>query len=760
MSCENHSIKIFILKYLDKSWLFLLICLILGFSLFSTAFAAKQGQSISLIYCKPNEFRLTSGDYVIEYGEQTDKKILIYKPSTKGALSLRFLGGGSELNLLNSIKNISCFTDSDTIVVTMKGSKTWANYEIKLYQYRKYPGLLRWTLQLTPLQCPPAITTSPELRLFQRKDNELIPVKAGNFIIGIGPRHPTYLYAKQAPFAAPLIYLCSPGWIGGTLFYFEDLTSLNNFFKLTRSGPERIMVDIYDSESSFGYIVPNNIKSLPIGKKVTLTDSYLYLSSHYPSDEADVALNFFSFLSTIYDFINKPFTELTDWRSLAHQVIKDLNNSELWVNINDRPYLRAYVNDKRKSAELITQLDLLLALTKYEMHYDGVTSIVKKLTRTLPSFYAEQYNALNNNFPNSEKGDSWYLIEEMTQLAKLAKLGNKVAKEVLLKSIKSTITLAHNVGYEFPNHFSYINLEPTFGIEQDVAGGYAYLMLELYDLMGDKKFLDEAKEAIKHIRGKYFGLNYEMQITAMGATAAARLYKLTGEKKYLRMSYMPLANIMFVSWLWESNYGYAKSYSTFFGLSPMLHSGVITMKEQYEVWSYLTEYLCLVQGELPDYVEKLLCEFYRYTLYILKYTLPALLPPEAVALYPTSYSDVKLNDPSIYIPLEDLRHGLSKSGLIGQQIYGAGGPITFAIEAYKEIRPGLTIYSEYAVVQHSDSTFTLGGTPNCTVWVEMFGDNLPSIYDGQMQEVKEVTVDKNRIKFKARGGQTYYLGRH
>ena len=733
------------------------VFLILGFCGDHSVSATNQKSSVGLSVLKPDEFRLTTGDFVVEFGKQIHQKILIFKPSTKGVLDLRFLGDRSDTDLLTSVTDISSFEDDTTITVTMTGKKPWAQYLINLRAYKKYPGLLNWKLQFTALKNLPEINPLRELRLFKHKKGKLIPVENGNFIVGLEPRHPTYFYAKQAPFVSPLIYLCSPGWLGGTLLYFEDLTSLNRYFQLTHSGAEKVMVDRCDAKSSFGYKIPDTIQSLPIGKKAVIADSYLYLSDYYPRDEADVAVTFFNLLSPIYDRIKKPATGLTDWKGIAQREIADLTSPELWVTVNNRPYLRSYVSDQRKSAELISQLDVLLPLTKYEKKYGGVLPLVEKLTATFPAFYSNNYRALNNNLPNGETGDSWYMIEEMAQLAKLSRLGNTAARNILLKSISGVITLAHNVNYEFPNHFSYANLKATFGKEPDVAGGYAYLMLELYDLTGKNRFLDEAKASIQHIYGRYFGLNYELQMTAMSATAAARLYKLTGRKKYLEMSYMPLANIMLISWLWECDYGYAGAYSTFFGLSPMMHSGVITMKEQYEVWGYLREYLKLVHDEIPESVTKLSAEFYRYTLHTLKYTLPPFLPKDAMTSHPTAYQSVTRNDLQLFIPLEDLREGRSKSGRIGQQIYGAGGPLTFAVDAYETIRPGLVLYSEYPVVRCSNSAFSLGGTTSNSVWVELSGTDLPTIYNDQHKKIGKVRVDKNKEKFELPGGHTYFL---
>ena len=722
------------------------------------AVMAGRKNTVRIDRFERGSFRLTTGSYIVEFGKQTGNRVLIHKSGAKGVLYLRFWGGGGRSSLFDSAPDITRLAKKDTLAVRLAGKNAWSEYWVTLYAYKNRPGLLHWTADLRLKDSPPVLQEGPDLQMLQRKNGVYVPVDPGDFIIGLGPRHPTYLYAKQAPFTTPVIYFCSPPWIRGTLFYVADLTALNAFFEKTNSGASKIMVELRNFDATFGFVPPlKKLRDLPPGEKVTVLDSYLYLTDEYPRDEADVALRFLDFLAAVYDYLQKPASSPVDWRALAQKEIQDLSNPELWVTIDGRPYLRAYVSDTRRSAELISQLDLLLPLTKYQLRFGGVQSYVEKLTATLPSFYAEKYRLLNNNFPNIEEGDSWYLIEEMTQLAKLSKLGNRTAEEILFRSVENTIKLAHNVGYEFPNHFSYVNLKPTFGREPDVAGGYAYLMLELYDLKKDQRFLEEAKRALEHTIGRYFNLNYEMQMTAMTAAAAARLFKLTGDKGYLAASYMPLANLFLATWLWECDYGAAKDYATFFGLSPMLHSGVITMKEQYEVWSYLNEYLRLVNGDLPDFVRKLLAEFHRYSLYTLQYTLPPLLPAGAATAQPSAYPTVTRNDLSLYIPLEDLREGRSQSGRIGQQIYGAGGPITFAVEAYKELRPGLVLYSEYPVVSADRSSFRLGGTPDADVRGLLLSDDPVRLYDSRGRQVPGRRAKGGAAVYKLRGGQTYFV---
>jgi len=349
------------------------------------------------------------------------------------------------------------------------------------------------------------------------------------------------------------------------------------------------------------------------------------------------------------------------------------------VRLSGRDYLRAYVDVPRfGGAELIAQLDVLVPLARYETAVGNVTDLDDVLRQTLPSFFNTEHRIIVNNVPNTgvTQGDSWYNIHLATLMAQLALTGDQTARTLLQQSLASLVAFGRGVGYEFPVFFRYGSWTPISGKEPDVAGGYAYLMLLAYDLFGDSTYLEEAEAAIGHIRGKGFGLTYEAQMTAAAALACARLYQITGDAEYLRLSYLPIANLLRLTWLWECDYGTGKDYRTFFGLNPMPEAGVITMMESHWSWWYLREYLQRVGEEVMSPVRTLLEGFLAYEPLALKYSLPPFLPAEAVS--PTSPVYGSTNIPSLYIPLEDLRDGWQLSGQLGQQIYGAGGPLNFA----------------------------------------------------------------------------------
>src|SRR5690606_2223614 len=85
--------------------------------------------------------------------------------------------------------------------------------------------------------------------------------------------------------------------------------------------------------------------------------------------------------------------------------------------------------------------------------------------------------------------------------------------------------------------------EPGKGGEKDVAGIYAHVMLQAWELTGEKRFLNEAKKAAKSLLVHGFDLFYQANNTAFSAGAMLRLWKETDEDVYLDLSFLLMANV-------------------------------------------------------------------------------------------------------------------------------------------------------------------------------------------------------------------------
>ena len=720
--------------------------------------------SAAIEVAETGNVRLTSGEYTLRFaGTSTHDALLVQRTDSsglpvgsQGALALRPLG--NQLNPLPALNDVTSETSDDVLVVTLSGDTGWAEVTLQLEVYPYQPGLLH-TLLTATLHDPPPDSPALEWTFVDPATGE--ETKAGFTV-----------YADPAPMCAPVLYGYAQV-LDSTLFYAVDRTALNPFMQAAHYTPSATPGR---RGRSFGHTIDAaNLRALPAGKPFVLYDGYLYLTPGEPDGEAGMFAHYLHNLGDVYDLLHKPVNgTLPDWRALAQKTIADLADERVWVELGGKRYLRAYVGDTRQGAELISQLDVLEGIVRYEARYDDVTALDDDLWATLPDFYDQGYGMLVNSGPvalgRQTRGDTWYELGHAVKMAELGLMGHEQATQLALDSAAAWMDFAHAVDYEFPQFYDFDTWR-GMGREPDCAGGYAYYMLLLHDLTAsassaqgrDTLYLDEARAAIEHLAGHGFRLAYETHVTAQAVAACARLADLTGETEYLQLSLAPLANLLHLVWLWECDYGSAglttggsaTGYRTFFGLSPMARSAVITPKEQYEAWLYLREYLTLAHGQIDPAIEGLVAGFLEHTLTTLPYTLPPLLPAGVATDSPTTYSTVTENALELYIPLEDLRGGWSVAGVIGQEVYGAGMAPTLAAVAYQEVAPGVVVYSGPPVVEaigDGDAVLvTFGGVAGRPTPVQVFG--VASV------EGVETRTCGAGLCFQAEGGTVYRLQR-
>jgi hypothetical protein len=485
--------------------------------------------------------------------------------------------------------------------------------------------------------------------------------------------------------------------LGSTILYFSNYTALGPYFDRTRSGVTQpnfpypragtkgSLVGV--SRGSFGYVPPSSsLGSLPHKKATVVVSSYLYLEPTIPSAEADIATAYLRALATVDSAVARPSVPAADWRTLAARVGSDIADRSNWVTVNGHQYLRSYVSDTRSAPELLTQAGVLAGVRAYEARYHTSVPFDGTLDADLSTYYDPVYGTVMNSLPHdpSARGESWYFVNNLISLLQLAQTGDGTAKTLLLQSVDAVIKLAHVNGYEFPQNFAYSDFRGSGSqVEHDVAGGYAWLMLGLYELTGNAQYLDESKASIAHVAGTGFDLSYETHMTAYTAAAAQKLYTMTGDATFHGDAVLALANLFHAVRLWDCTYGACRKgsgYHTYMGLNPLPWSDYVAMLEQYEAWLGLRSYLQYAQNE-PAYVTNLVKAFIKDSPRTLQYSLPPLLPSGAASSAAGEYSFVPRNNLSWHIPLEDLREGEVASGAIGQELYGAGGPFMFAAYA-------------------------------------------------------------------------------
>jgi hypothetical protein len=717
------------------------------------------------------EIGFQTGTFLVEY---TGDRFLIYPQNSDVALALT-LPGGEELNMMGDELKIEILETDAGERILMTGVSDWgADFQITLYVYPHHPGLIRWRMELIRNEFPPT-GPDPELQFVDRSTGE----ETKGYMT---------IYADRATMAAPHLYAYSEA-LDSTVFYWTDLTALNPFMQAAHFTPSATP---RRQGQRFGHQFSSaDLKNQPQSITAPLYDSYLYLIPGDPLNEDDMFARYLHNLSDIYDLMAVPEDHLFGWLlpygipegalkpapAIQDLTLRDLKSEENWVSLDGKRYLRAYVSDTRQSAEAITQLDVYSALTRYKMRFGDVPDYYQDLRATIPDFFNPDFGP-SGMFQNSGpisltgpqgRGDTWYELGHALKVAELALWDPEDGelRNLALRSGETWIEIAHAVDYRFPRFYAFDTWE---GLERepDAGGGYAYFMLLLHDLTGEELYIDEARTALKALEGYGFLFSYETHMTALTAAAAARMYQIENDPLYLDVINLAVANLMRLSWIWECDYGWMGPSNfdeiprdvmwaagaggrTFFGLNPTQRSAVITPKEQYEAWIYLIETLQRLHGVLDPSVEKLVTEFVKHTLLTIPGSLPPFIPDGAATEHPAAYETVSENDLTLYIPLEDLRDGWDLSGVIGQELYGAGMAPAMASQAVVDLAPGIIIYSGYPLVQIDGLTITFAGVS---------GTYSPVVVVGifEVQDSNHKTVDAEicgiALCFQAEGGGT------
>lgn len=616
-------------------------------------------------------FRTQTGPYTVVY-TQTRKAIVVSRVGRKALLVVRELGGTNAANLLASVQRVT----RSGRTYTLAGTAKWATFSLRIAMPPATPGLIRLTLSVKPTKdAPEGAGASPDVTLTR------------------APVSGLQEYAAATPVAGNSVYL-GDSTLGSTILYAANYTRLGTYFNRTKSGAAQpnfaypgagIKGSLVGRVSnSFGYEPPaGSLANLPRRRSTIVLDSFLYLLPRQSSDPGMQAEMYLRMIDTVRSATAPKPQPAADWLNLARQSAQNLADLSNWVTVNGHQYLRSYVSDTRAAPELLTQANVLAGIEAYEARAKVTLPMDATLTQDLPTFFDPAYGTVTNHVghaPNA-RDESWYYVTNLIALLRLTQLGNATARQLLMQSIDGVIALAHANKYNFPVTFQYgVWSAPQSDLEPDVAGGYAWLMLGMYDLVGDQRYVDEAKAALATVARRGFGLGYELQMSAYTAAAAQRLYTMTGDTRFRAAALVGLANVFHATRLWECTYGLCVKgggYHTYMGLNPLPTADYIAMLEQYEAWLALRDYARYDQGE-PRYVTNLVQAFIQNSPLTLRFALPPALPSGAVTSTPGLYPFVARNNLAWNIPIEDLREGELQSGTIGQELYGEGGVFIFA----------------------------------------------------------------------------------
>jgi len=559
---------------------------------------------------------------------------------------------------------------------------------------------------------------------------DLYPLDSDDDPIGAKGR----VEAGQRGLNSGLVYFHIDEPAFGNVLYFQNLTAMNDYYRATKTAPDGAVGGEWPE---LGYLMPSPPQSgtpptnpLPAGKPVTLSDASIVMRREASTEERESARQFLQMLGVAYQLIEQPSTEYRDWIDRAERTLRDLDESPA---ATIRHYGHRYVHPYTAAEypDIMVQMSIISALDDWGKWCGKELPLKAELQAGIGKFYDPKLKTLRRYLPNvgSDKDAdavvSWYLYHPMLNLGNLALDGDEHAKALFLKCIDFGIEAAHNFKYKWPvqykiTDFSVITeaAEADGRGQTDVGGVYAWLMLQAYELTDDKRFLDEARAAIDAAMGLRFNVNYQANLTAWGAAACMRLWRITNRDVYLEQSYVYLGSFFHNCEIWESELELATHYSNFMGVTCLQDAPYMAIYECFDSYAALERYLDDSGPDLEPAARMLIGEYCKYALHRAYYYYPDALPPEAIS--PKQRETNGHVDRTLSFPLEDLYPDGQLAGQVGQEVYGAGAAFIFATRAFHPVEDApFRLYCDLFVRSMERTgdrslTLTLDGGETCT----------------------------------------------
>lgn len=533
-------------------------------------------------------------------------------------------------------------------------------------------------------------TPAADLRI-GKLPRDIVPLAADGEIDTAG----VAVEAQQRKLNTGLLYFTLGRREFGKVLYLQNLSALNAYFNATGSKPENaVQCDLPE----LGYSPPLNPETghavLPAGQQLVLYDTILCVRAYPMDGEADSAWQFLDMIGAIYPWLAPPKASFRHWPARAEATVQDLMHApEARIEHYGHVYFHPYTASEYP--DVMVQLTIASALDDWGRWKGVKHPLVREIMAGIDGFHDKELKTLRRYLPNVGKDkdpnavDSWYLYHPMLNLANLAIAGDDQARELFLATIDYGIKAARHFRYRWPilydmRDFAVIRdvTEADQRGQTDVGGIYAWVMLQAFQLTLDSRFVDEAIAAIEAAKGMRFDLNYQANLTAWGATACVRLWRITDRKEFLKQSYVYLASFFHNAQIWKSDIGMARHWSNFMGVTCLQDARYMAAYECFDSYSAFERYLDFGGPDLIPSVRLLLNEYCRHALDRAWFYYPDALPEEAVAKdrIRNGYIRRELN-----FPLEDLYPDGQPAGQVGQEIYGSGAAMLYTTRSFRRI---------------------------------------------------------------------------
>lgn len=479
----------------------------------------------------------------------------------------------------------------------------------------------------------------------------------------------------------------------GKVLYVQDLTRLNDYYRATGTKPENAVGGEWPEVGYLAPTDPQNTKGkLPAGRETVLCHAYLLIRRFPEQRETTSAWQFLDMLAAVYRRMELPGCTHRDWIERSERTLGDLSRSpKARTRHGDNTYFHPYT--AAEYPDSMVQLSLGGAIHEWGRWAGKKHPLEREIVKGLRGFFDPELKTIRRYLPDvgddkdADAVDSWYLYHPMRNLAELALDGDEDARALFFDCVDYGIKAARHFEYKWPIQYKIDTFEVITAVaaddrgQTDVGGMYAWVMLLAFELSHEQRFLDEARAAIDAAEGMRFNLNYQANLTAWGAAACIKLWRITDDMHYLAQSYVYLASFFHNCEMWESEIELAEHYKNFLGVTCLQDAPYMAVYECFDSYAAFERYLDFGGPDLLPSAKLLVDEYCRYALDRAWYFYPDALPEDAVA---TENRNGHI-DRALSFPVEDLYPDGQQAGQVGQEIYGAGAAMVFATRAFHRV---------------------------------------------------------------------------
>ena len=518
----------------------------------------------------------------------------------------------------------------------------------------------------------------------------------------------------------------------GNVLYLQNWTALNDYFVATGTTPKDAVGGCWPE---LGYRAPtvddeSSDAALGAGETCTLSDAILVFRHEAPPQERESARQFIQMLGAAYQMIDQPPVEYRDWIGRAERTARDFDTApDATIRHYGHRYIHPYT--AAEYPDVMVQMSVVTALHDWGKWLGAPLPLEAEFKAGLSRFYDKRLGTFRRYLPNvgddkqADAVDSWYLYHPMLNLGILALDGDDDARRLFLDGLDYAVRAARHFDYRWPIQYDVTDfsvIEKTAPVDgrgqTDVGGIYAWVMLQAFELTDDKTYLDEARAAIDAAMGLRFAVNYQANLTAWGAAACMRLWRITNADVYREQSYVYLASFFHNSVIWDSRIGHARHYETFLAVTCLQDAPYMAMYECFDTFVAFERYFNDSGPDLEPAARMLVAEYCKYVLSRAWYYYPDALPDDVIADEQRESNGHV--DRALSFPLEDLYPDGQPAGQVGQELYGAGAAFVFASRAFHHVEGApFRLYCDHfvrAMERTGDRalTITLDGGETCT----------------------------------------------